>query len=91
MKDFLGNDIHVGDEIVYGAALGRCAALCHAVVLEVREDAKRKQYGGNPVKLQVRRLKAQNPGYKMTNAERERVIGLQFPERCVVTKPVYVL
>jgi len=85
MKDFLGNEITVGCKIIYGAALGRCAALAYAEVLEVITEVK-DQYR-EPKKLKVRRIRSQHtPGYERLRWDEDlsKPVYLGFPDRCVV-------
>lgn len=39
MKDKCGSDLEVGDYIVYGHALGRCAGLRYGLVLESNDNS----------------------------------------------------
>lgn len=54
-KDKSGRELKVGDYIIYGSLLGRCAGLKYGKILELtkaKESSYRSQYEG-PLKLKV--------------------------------------
>lgn len=87
--DKLDRPIHVGDFIVYGHALGRCAALKIGRVLEIkRVDPTHRE--GSPWRLTV-------VGWDEASWREPRVSRgtLQFPDRAIVVReadvPVHVV
>ena len=82
MKDFLGTEIEVGDTIVYGAALGRSAALAAGVVLTINEGVT-----GRQARLIVQRTQTQwmwaERGEQLAG---KKPVRLMYPDRVAVVR-----
>jgi hypothetical protein len=61
MKDFLGQELSVGDRVVYGASLGKCAAVGVGIVLELKEPPPREPFVyREPMQVYIRPEKTQS-------------------------------
>ena len=81
MKDFLGNEIHVGDEICYAAHWSNVAVLTHARVVAIDTDEPKDTWTRKaPLKVVALRRR-----YEIGKPS-DRVVHLSFPDRCIVVK-----
>ena len=91
MKDFLGNEMGVGDFIVYGASLGRCAALSSGIITKLSEEPHSYRTDVMQYRITVRRIidqygnNLEKVKYKCRfGGTSKKHVTLQFPDRCVV-------
>lgn len=86
IKDFLGNAIEVGAEIVYAASVGRSPVLVHAEVIEIRPEDYIEPGTFSfhrKASLVIKPLKRLYGDEWMT---KDKKIPLRFPERCLVVR-----
>ena len=72
MKDFLGNELAVGDRVVYGGILGRCAAVGVGHIVELNDGPPRDEWHEpNRVKIAPEFTQHEFPGSYCREEERE--------------------
>ncbi|HLN88604.1 MAG TPA: hypothetical protein VK253_00905 [Candidatus Binatia bacterium] len=85
--DKVGQEITAGSYIVYGHALGRCAALQLGKVLEVVvKPSEYRHYLHNGVEYRIKVRGAANYPDKQTCTPLSRAGVLQFPDRIIVLR-----
>ena len=70
MKDFLGQDLCVGDRVVYGATLGRCAAVGVGVIVKLNHSPTDDPWN-EPMQVQIQPQKTQHEYEGSWASERE--------------------
>lgn len=87
MVDFMGNEVRVGDTILYAGTCGRSAMLVEATVLEVRGERKLKVH---PIRDSI--YGDRTTGHwnvvrsDWVREPSEKTVVINYPERLVVVK-----
>jgi len=84
MFDKCGQEIKLGCIIVYGHALGRCAALKFGKVVKVLRKIPQWVTSINDIEYRISVVGVEDYSWKKTGPELSRMGTLQFPDRCVV-------
>ena len=90
MRDHLGREMKVGDFIVYGSALGRCAALASGYIVDLYEETTQLPdwRGEKKFKTDYKiKVKRNTTAGTWGNNIHQKHSTLKFPSRCVVTDP----
>jgi hypothetical protein len=82
MKDFLGQELSVGDRVVYGASLGRCAAVGVGIVVKLKEPRPDQGPYDEPMQVYVKPEKTQCEFFNKRDTE-HKPRWFKFADRMV--------